>query len=190
MKLLYTATHFNTLQHTAAHCSTLQHIAAHCSTLQHTATHNSAQQHTATQTCIYTFATTNFNAPSAAHCNTPHHSTTQHDTTHCSILQHTATTRQHKPASTLPLQPTQTPHRQHNAMQYTSTQRAATALQQHCNSTATQTRVIRFRDHKLQGLIGKSEFNIIVAFQRLCKKSRVLQFCCSVVAMLLQCVAE
>ena len=39
VRLSFTATHCNTLQHAATHCITLHHTASHCNTLQHTASH-------------------------------------------------------------------------------------------------------------------------------------------------------
>jgi len=47
LRVIRSATYYNTLQRTATHCNTLQHYAAHCNTLQHIAAYCSTLQHTA-----------------------------------------------------------------------------------------------------------------------------------------------
>ena len=79
LRVMYTATRCDTLQHTVAHCNTLQHTATHCNTLQPTATHCNTLQHTAT------------------HCNT-----LSRNATHFNALSHTATALQGA-ATILPL---------------------------------------------------------------------------------------
>jgi len=213
--LQHIAAHCSTLQHIAAHCNTQQRTTAHCnttlhlhlrrhqlqrpigSTLQHTTPQHNTTQHdtlqhtathcnnTATQTCIYTPATTNSNASSAAQCHAIHLNTTRCNSTATALQQHcnsTATALQHKPAS----------YASATTNSKASSERVSSISLSRFNGSARNPVCCSFVAVLLQCCCSvlQSEFNIIVAFQRRCKKSRVLQFCCSVVAVLLQCVAE